>query len=35
METFNLKIVTLDGIEYDNNVLSVVARTISGDLCIL
>lgn len=29
METFNLKIVTLDGIEYDNNVFSVVARTIS------
>ena len=35
MESFNLKIVTLDGIEYDNNVLSVVARTISGDVCIL
>ena len=35
METFNLKIVTLDGIEYDGFVLSVVARTTSGDVCIL
>ena len=35
METFNLKIVTLDGIEYDGFVLSIVARTTSGDVCIL
>ena len=35
METFNLKIVTLDGIEYDGFVSSVVARTTSGDVCIL
>lgn len=35
METFNLKIVTLDGVEYIGDVLSVVARTVSGDVCIL
>ena len=35
MNTFNLKIVTLDGIEYDKDVLSVVARTSVGDVCIL
>ena len=35
METFNLKIVTLDGTEYTGDVLSVVARTVSGDVCIL
>lgn len=35
MNTFNLKIVTLDGIEYDSDVISVVARTTVGDVCIL
>ena len=35
MNTFNLKIVTLDGIEYDSDVLSVVVRTAVGDVCIL
>ena len=35
MNTFNLKIVTLDGIEYDSDVFSVVARTEVGDVCIL
>lgn len=35
MNTFNLKIVTLDGIEFDGDVISVVARTTSGDVCIL
>lgn len=35
MNTFNLKIVTLDGIEFEGDVISVVARTTSGDVCIL
>ena len=35
MNTFNLKIVTLDGIEFDADVLSVVVRTEVGDVCIL
>jgi len=35
VNSFNLKIVTLDGIEYEGDALSVVARTTSGDVCIL
>ncbi|MBE7019893.1 MAG: ATP synthase F1 subunit epsilon [Ruminococcaceae bacterium] len=35
MSTFNLKIVTLDGIIFDSEVENVVARTSVGDVCIL
>ena len=35
MNLFNLKIVTLDGTEFEGDVASVVARTSVGDVCIL
>ena len=35
MNNFDLKIVTLDGLIYDGEVSSVVARTTVGDVCIL
>ena len=35
MSTFNLKIVTLDGIIFDGDVENIVARTSVGDICIL
>ena len=33
--SFDLKIVTLDGIKFDGKAVSVVARTTVGDVCIL
>ena len=33
--SFDLKIITLDGIEFDGKAVSVVARTTVGDICIL
>ena len=35
MGSFNLKILTLDGIIFDGEVESIVARTSVGDVCIL
>ncbi len=35
MSTFNLKIVTLDGIVFDGEVENIIARTSVGDVCIL
>lgn len=35
MREFSLDIITPDGIEFSDKVLSVVARTTSGDVCIL
>ena len=35
MGSFNLKVLTLDGIIFDGEVESIVARTSVGDVCIL
>ncbi len=35
MATFQLKIVTPDGVSYDGEAQKVVARTTAGDVCIL
>lgn len=35
MATFQLKIVTPDGVSYDGEAQRVVARTTAGDVCIL
>lgn len=35
MSTFHLRIVTTDGIAYDDTAQKIIARTIVGDVCIL
>ena len=35
MSTFDLKVITLDGVMFDGEAESVIARTSVGDVCIL